>query len=125
MSDTAVQHSSPDRLSERAPAPGRGPGPFTHTAVMAARALRISSRNIDALITSLALPIMLMLIFVYFFGGAIDTGTDYDSYVMYVVPGVLLLSAGFGAATTATAVSEDMKGGIIDRFRSLDVGGTP
>lgn len=36
-----------------------------------------------------------------------------------------LLSAGFGAATTATAVSEDMKGGIIDRFRSLDVGGTP
>ncbi|BFP54153.1 multidrug efflux ABC transporter permease LieB [Streptomyces sp. CMC78] len=107
------------------PDPGRGPGPLIHTVVMAARALRISSRNIDALITSLALPIMLMLIFVYFFGGAIDTGTDYDSYVMYVVPGVLLLSAGFGAATTATAVSEDMKGGIIDRFRSLDVGGTP
>ena len=67
---------------------------------MAARALRISSRNIDALITSLALPIMMMLIFVYFLGGAIDTRTDYDSYVMYVVPGVLLLSAGFGAATT-------------------------
>ncbi|KOG82058.1 MULTISPECIES: ABC transporter permease [Streptomyces] len=127
MSDTAVQ-------PRRAPArptgtvsgpPGRTPGPLTHTAVMTARALRLSSRNIDALITSLALPIMLMLIFVYFFGGAIDTGSEYDTYVMYVVPGVLLLSAGFGAATTATAVSEDMKGGIIDRFRSLDVGGTP
>ncbi|PCG83437.1 multidrug ABC transporter permease [Streptomyces sp. WZ.A104] len=104
---------------------GSSPGSLTHTAVMAGRSLRISSRNTDALITALALPIMLMLIFVYFFGGAIDTGTDYDSYVMYVVPGVLLLSAGFGAATTATAVSEDMKGGIIDRFRSLDVRGTP
>ncbi|RPK94537.1 ABC transporter permease [Streptomyces sp. ADI98-10] len=128
MSDTAVQRRSPARRPDGAgavPDPGRGPGPLTHTVVMAARALRISSRNTDALITSLALPIMLMLIFVYLFGGAIDTGTDYDSYVMYVVPGVLLLSAGFGAATTATAVSEDMKGGIIDRFRSLDVGGTP
>ncbi|MFD4025253.1 ABC transporter permease [Streptomyces sp. NPDC058576] len=126
MSDTAVQRRAPARQPDGAAEdPGRGPGPLTHTVVMAARALRISSRNTDALITSLALPIMLMLIFVYFFGGAIDTGTDHDSYVMYVVPGVLLLSAGFGAATTATAVSEDMKGGIIDRFRSLDVGGTP
>ncbi|NEE40803.1 ABC transporter permease, partial [Streptomyces sp. SID7982] len=57
MSDTAVQHRSPDQHSERAHAPGRAPGRFTHTAVMASRALRISSRNIDALITSLALPI--------------------------------------------------------------------
>ncbi|MFH9609690.1 ABC transporter permease [Streptomyces sp. NPDC017448] len=127
MSDTAVQpRNAPPRPAGTAAAPRRRTaGPLTHTAVMTARALRISSRNVDALITSLALPIMLMLIFVYFFGGAIDTGTEYDTYVMYVVPGVLLLSAGFGAATTATAVSEDMKGGVIDRFRSLDVGGTP
>ncbi|MFD9425227.1 MULTISPECIES: ABC transporter permease [unclassified Streptomyces] len=99
-------------------------GALGHAAVMTGRSLRISRRNIDAVITSMMLPIMLMLIFVYFFGGAIDTGTRYDSYVMYVVPGVLLLCAGFGSATTAVAVSEDMKGGIIDRFRSLDVGGT-
>ncbi|MEW1615089.1 MULTISPECIES: ABC transporter permease [unclassified Streptomyces] len=105
--------------------PGNPPGPLTHAAVMTGRSLRISRRNTDALIMSLVMPIMLMLIFVYLFGGAIETGTAYDSYVMYVVPGVLLLCAGFGAATTATAVSEDMKGGIIDRFRSLDVGGTP
>lgn len=101
------------------------PGVLTHAAVMTGRSLRISRRNVDAVITSMLLPIMLMLIFVYFFGGAIDTGPAYDSYVMYVVPGVLLLCAGFGASTTAVAVSEDMKGGIIDRFRSLDVGGTP
>ena len=63
---------------------------------------------------------MLMLLFVYLFGGAIETGTR---YVTYVVPGVLLLCAGFGASTTAVSVTTDMTGGIIDRFRSLDVAG--
>jgi ABC-2 type transport system permease protein len=87
---------------------------------MAGRSLRLSRRNIEALITSLMLPIMLMLMFVYLFGGAIQTGT---AYVTYVVPGVLLLCAGFGASTTAVSVSHDMTGGIIDRFRSMDVSG--
>ncbi|WP_326811287.1 ABC transporter permease [Streptomyces scopuliridis] len=94
----------------------------THTLTMAGRGIRLSRRNIDAVITAMMLPIMLMLIFVYFFGGAIDTGTE---YVTYVVPGVLLLCAGFGSSSTAVSVSEDMKGGIIDRFRSLDIGGAP
>ena len=87
---------------------------------MAARCTRLSARNIDALVTSLMLPVMLMLIFVYLFGGAIDTGGE---YVTYVVPGVILLCAGFGSATTAVTVSQDLAGGIVDRFRSLDVGG--
>ncbi|MEV2247613.1 ABC transporter permease [Streptomyces sp. NPDC049970] len=100
------------------------PGILTHATVMTGRSLLVSRRNTDAVITSMMLPVMLMLIFVYFFGGAIDTGDAYDSYVMYVVPGVLFLCAGFGSATTAVAVSEDMKGGVIDRFRSLDIGGT-
>jgi ABC-2 type transport system permease protein len=88
---------------------------------MVGRCVRLSRRNVEALITSLALPIMLMLMFVYFFGGAIDTGT---AYVNYVVPGVILLCAGFGSATTAVSVSQDMHGGIVDRFRSMDLGGT-
>jgi ABC-2 type transport system permease protein len=88
---------------------------------MAARSVRLSVRNMDALITALALPIMLMLLFVYLFGGAIDTGTK---YVTYVVPGVIMLCAGFGSALTAVAVAQDMHGGIMDRFRSMDVGGT-
>ncbi|AXK33171.1 ABC transporter permease [Streptomyces armeniacus] len=85
------------------------------------RCVRLSARQVDAVITALALPVMLMLVFVYFFGGAIDTGTR---YVTYVVPGVLALCAGFGAATTAVSVSQDMKDGIIDRLRSMDVSGT-
>jgi ABC-2 type transport system permease protein len=87
---------------------------------MAGRALRLTRRQVDALLMSLMLPIMLMLVFVYLFGGAIETGTR---YVTYVVPGVLLLCAGFGSATTAVSVSGDLNGGIVDRFRSLDVSG--
>ena len=88
--------------------------------VMIARCVRLSRRNVDAMITSLVLPILLMLLFVYLFGGAIATGT---SYVQYVVPGVVLLCAAFGAANTAVSVCQDMTGGIVDRFRSLDVPG--
>jgi ABC-2 type transport system permease protein len=60
-----------------------------------------------------------MLLFVYLFGGAIRTGGD---YVDWVVPGVLVLCAGFAASLTAVSVSTDMNGGIVDRLRSLDVG---
>jgi ABC-2 type transport system permease protein len=88
---------------------------------MAGRCTRLSLRQVDALITSLALPVMLMLLFVYLFGGAIDTGTS-ASYVNYVVPGVLLLCAGFGASSTAVTVSHDLNGGVVDRFRSMDIG---
>jgi ABC-2 type transport system permease protein len=87
---------------------------------MAARCLRLSSRQVDALLASLMLPIMLMLLFVYLFGGAMNTGTR---YVTYVVPGVLLLCASFGSAATAVSVSQDMHGGTMDRFRSMDVSG--
>lgn len=87
---------------------------------MIGRCLRLTSRNGEAVITALMLPIMLMLVFVYLFGGAINTGT---AYVTYVTPGIILLCAGFGASMTAVSVSNDMTGGIIDRFRSRDIGG--
>lgn len=84
------------------------------------RCLRISRRQIDALTTALLLPVLLMILFVVLFGNAIDTGTK---YVNYVVPGVLLLCAGFSSGLTATAVCQDMRSGIIDRLRSMDIRG--
>jgi ABC-2 type transport system permease protein len=90
--------------------------------VLSARCARLSRRNVEAMITALALPILLMLVFVELFGGAIDTGTSSD-YVTYVAPGVALLCAGFGAASTAVAVSVDLTGGIVDRLRSMNVSG--
>jgi ABC-2 type transport system permease protein len=101
----------------RAPASLR-PAAFSDARTMSARALRLSLRNVESLITALALPVMLMLMFVYLFGGAIHTGTH---YVDYVVPGVLLLCVSFGAGTTAVSVAHDLNGAVIDRFRSMDV----
>jgi ABC-2 type transport system permease protein len=89
---------------------------------MAGRCLRLSRRNFESLLMSVMLPVMLMLVFVYLFGGAIQTGT---SYITYVVPGVILLCAGYGSAQTAVSVSQDLAGGTIDRFRSMDIGGLP
>jgi ABC-2 type transport system permease protein len=93
---------------------------MTDAITMSRRSVRLSLRQIDAVITALALPVMLMVVFVELFGGAIETGTD---YVRYVVPGVLILCAGFGAGTTAVSVSADMTGGMVERLRSLDVSG--
>jgi ABC-2 type transport system permease protein len=93
---------------------------ISEASTLVTRALRLTLRNPEALMTALVLPVILMLMFVYLFGGAIHTGTH---YVDYVVPGVLLVCVGFGAATTAVSVSHDLTGGIIDRFRSMDVRG--
>jgi ABC-2 type transport system permease protein len=98
----------------------RGTTTLSNASVMAERCLRLSRRNVEGLITGLLLPVLLMLVFVYLFGGAIHTGT---AYVSYVAPGIVILCAGFGASQAAVGVSQDMAGGIIDRFRSLDVSG--
>lgn len=89
---------------------------------MTARCFRLTRRQLDSLLTALLLPVLLMVLFVGLFGGAIHTGTG-TRYVTYVLPGVLLLCAGYGAAITAVSVSQDMTGGIIDRLRSMDVRG--
>src|SRR6185436_4609865 len=80
--------------------------------------LRHSVRSIDALLTAIMLPVAIMLMFVYVFGGAIDTG---GRYVDYVVPGIIVLCAGFGSAGTAVSVALDMTTGVIDRFRTLPI----
>jgi ABC-2 type transport system permease protein len=107
-------------LISRPPTGGPQVRIFADAASMVGRSVRLSRRNVEVLLTSVMLPVILMLMFVYLFGGAIDTGT---TYVSYVVPGVLVLCAGFGSAGTAISVSQDMRGGIMDRFRSMDVSG--
>jgi ABC-2 type transport system permease protein len=99
----------------------RPPARINDVLTMVTRCVRLSTRNIDALLTSVILPVAILLLFVYLFGGAIQTAMA--TYVDYVVPGVLLLCTGFVSALTATAVTQDMQQGIIDRFRSMDVGG--
>jgi ABC-2 type transport system permease protein len=88
------------------------------TITMMDRSIRLTRRNVDTLFMSVLLPLLMMALFVYVFGGAIDTGTQ---YINYVVPGILLLTTGFGAANTAMAVADDMTNGMIDRLRSLPI----
>jgi ABC-2 type transport system permease protein len=83
------------------------------------RTLRPITRNIESLLIGFILPINILLLFVYVFGGAIDTGAT--TYINYVVPGIIILAAGYGAAKTAENVSLDMAVGLIDRFRSLPI----
>jgi ABC-2 type transport system permease protein len=85
------------------------------------RALRREGRRLDALFVNLALPVGIMVVFVYVFGGAITTGASGLAYLDFVVPAVLLLSAGYGAALTAANVAEDLHGGMLDRLRTLPI----
>jgi len=94
---------------------------LSDTRVMIARCLRRSLRDPEAFFTALMLPVVLMLMFVYVFGGAMKSG---GTYADYVVPGLIVLCAGFGAGTTAVAVAFDMSSGIVDRFRSMPIHGS-
>jgi len=101
---------------------------LTDTSVMIARSLRRSVRDPEAFITALALPVILMLLFVYVFGGVFSAGVDAGTgtgmaggYANYVVPGLIVLCAAYGAGTTAVAVATDMSTGIVDRFRSMPI----
>ena len=107
----------------RAHYPARNPAhALSDTRVMIARCLRRSVRDPEAFMTALMLPVILMLLFVYVFGGAFSAGAGGGRYVNYVVPGLIVLCAGFGAGTTAVAIATDMSSGIVDRFRSMPIG---
>ncbi|WP_114559589.1 ABC transporter permease [Desertihabitans aurantiacus] len=97
------------------------PGVLTPFTVFVGRSLRHSLRDPEALLMGIALPTLLMLVFTFVFGGAI--GGDSRAYIDYVTPGIILLCAGYGAATTAVAVSRDMTTGTIDRVRTMPVPG--
>ena len=87
------------------------------TLVLARRNLMRIPRQPDLLIAYTVQPVMFTLLFVYVFGGAIDSG-PFD-YVDFLIPGIIVQSIAFGGFVTALGLSEDVKKGLIDRFRSL------
>jgi len=87
------------------------------TYVLARRNLKRIPRQPDLLIAYTIQPVMFVLLFVYVFGGAIQTpGFDYVDFLM---PGIIVQSIAFGGFVTALGLSEDVQKGLIDRFRSL------
>ena len=92
---------------------------FGDTAVLARRSLRHIARSLDTIITTTIMPIAFMLLFVYVFGGAINSGSK--SYVDYLLPGILLMTIASGISYTGFRLFLDMKSGIFERFQSMPI----
>lgn len=92
---------------------------FSDTAVLLGRSLRHITRSMDTIITTTIMPIGFLLLFVYVFGGAIHAGTD--SYVSYLLPGILVITIASGISYTAFRLFLDMQSGIFERFQSMPI----
>ncbi|PKJ55430.1 ABC transporter permease [Bacillus sp. SN10] len=89
------------------------------TGVLLGRLMRNIMRSPDTIITVAITPIMMMLLFVYVFGGAIQTGTD--NYVNYLLPGILLMAIASGVAYTSVRLFTDVKSGLMGRFITMPI----
>ncbi len=92
---------------------------FGDTAVLTGRTMRHVTRSPDTIITTAIMPIAIMLLFVYVFGGAIDTGSA--SYVNYMLPGILVITIASGISYTAFRLFTDIQGGIFERFQTMPI----
>ncbi|MGO4291751.1 ABC transporter permease [Chitinophaga sp. RAB17] len=92
---------------------------FRDMGVMLGRSMRHILRSMDTIITVTIMPIAMLLLFVYVFGGAIQTGTD--KYVNYLLPGILLITIGSGISYTAYRLFLDLQRGILERFHSMPI----
>jgi len=93
---------------------------LTDTGTLTGRSLRHILRSPDTIMTTIVTPIVMMLLFVYVLGGAINTGSD-EAYVNYLLPGILLITVASGTAYTAYRLFLDLQGGIFDRFQSMPI----
>jgi len=93
----------------------------THTAIITGRNNMRVLRIPSLILFSTVQPVMFLLLFNFVFGGAITTGTPAgsDQYINWLIPGILVQTAVFGATATALGLTEDLGAGVIDRFRSL------
>ena len=92
---------------------------FSDTAVLLGRSLRHITRSMDTIITTTLMPVGFLLLFVYVFGGAIHTGSE--SYVGYLLPGILIITIASGISYTAFRLFLDMQSGIFERFQSMPI----
>jgi ABC-2 type transport system permease protein len=92
---------------------------FSDMSVMLGRSMRHIFRSMDTVITVTITPIAMMMLFVYVFGGAMQTGTD--NYVNYLLPGIMLMAIASGIAYTAYRLFMDMQSGIFERFHSMPI----
>ena len=92
---------------------------FIDSTVLTGRSLRHITRSPDTIITTALMPIAFMLLFVYVFGGAINSGSH--SYVTYLLPGILLITVASGISYVGFRLFLDMQSGIFQRFHSMPI----
>ena len=92
---------------------------FGDTAVLTGRTMRHVTRSLDTILTTAIMPVALLLLFVYVFGGAVKHGSG--SYVTYLLPGILLITIASGISYTALRLFMDLQGGIFERFQSMPI----
>ena len=94
---------------------------FVHdTGALTGRSLRHITRSLDTVITTTIMPIAFLLLFVFVFGGAIETGTG--DYIDYLLPGILIITVASGVSYTAFRLFLDLQSGIFERFQSMPIG---
>ncbi len=89
------------------------------TAVLTGRSLCHITRGLDTIITTTIMPIAFMLLFVYVFGGAINSGSE--SYLNYLLPCIPLITIASGISHAASRLFLDMKSGIFERSQSMPI----
>jgi ABC-2 type transport system permease protein len=94
---------------------------FADTWTMTKRSLRHTTRSVDTIITVVLMPIAILLLFVYVFGGALGKQTGSIDYVDFITPGVVIMTVVSGIAYAAVRLSMDLQKGIISRFRTMPV----
>lgn len=92
---------------------------LTDTAALTGRSLRHILRSPDTIMTTAVMPIGILLLFVFVLGGAIETGSQ--SYIDYLLPGILLITIASGVSYTAYRLFLDLQGGIFERFQSMPI----
>ncbi len=90
-----------------------------NTTVLTGRSLRHILRSPDTIITTAVMPVAIMVLFVYVFGGAINTGST--AYIDYMLPGILLITVASGGAYTAFRLFTDLQSGVFERFQSMPI----
>ena len=93
------------------------------TLALTGRSLRHILRSADTIITTAIMPVAFLLLFVFVFGGAIDTGqgVGQGNYAAYLLPGILLITIASGIAYTSYRLFLDLQGGIVERFQSMPI----
>ena len=97
------------------------------TITLTGRMMRHITRSLDTIMTTVMMPVAIMLVFVYVFGGAIDigsagaAGSGTRAYVEYMLPGILLMTVASGISYTTFRLFTDLQSGIFDRFNTMPI----